>query len=95
MVNNLLKTVLDLPMHILISPSVDEILLPKFVKWSINFRGLPLKMEVAPSRLKHKNLGSRRSQNLLMFNPGYAARIRLVRVYLQEVLHHLRSWRLS
>ena len=38
-----------LPMHIWTSLSVDEILLPKNVKWSTNFRGLPFNAEMAPS----------------------------------------------
>ena len=45
----------NLPMHILTSLSVDEIWLPRYVNWSINFRGLTLKVEMEPSRLKHMN----------------------------------------
>ena len=39
--------------HMLTSLSVDEILLLWYVNLSTNFRGLPLKMEMAPSLLKH------------------------------------------
>ena len=35
--------------------SVDKILLPKYVKESNNFRGLPLNVEMTPSCLKHRN----------------------------------------
>ena len=40
-----------IPMRILISISVDVIFLPTYVKCFANFRGLPFKMEVAPSYL--------------------------------------------
>ena len=33
--------------------SVDEILLPKYANWSINFKGLPLRVEMTTSHLKH------------------------------------------
>ena len=36
----------------LTSLSVDEILLPRYVNWSTNFRGLPLQMEMTPLCLK-------------------------------------------
>ena len=41
------------PMCMLTSLSVDEIFLLKYVNWSTNFRGLPLKMEIAVYGLKH------------------------------------------
>ena len=41
--------------HMLTSLSVDEILLPKYVNLSTNFRDLPLKVEMAPSYFKHMN----------------------------------------
>ena len=37
------------------SLSVDEILLLRYVNYSINFRGLPLTVEMALSHLKHMN----------------------------------------
>ena len=37
----------------LISISVDEILLPRYVNLSTTFRGLPLRVEMAPPHLKH------------------------------------------
>ena len=40
--------------HMLTSLSVDEILLPRYENWSTNFRGLPLRVEMAPSCLKYK-----------------------------------------
>ena len=36
--------------------SVDEILLPKYMKWSTKFRGLQFNEEMAPSCLKHELL---------------------------------------
>ena len=43
------------PMRMLTSLQVDEILLPRYVNKSLNFRGLPLKMEMITSNLKHIN----------------------------------------
>ena len=37
------------PEPMLISFSVDEILLPGYVNWSTNIRGLPLTVDMAPS----------------------------------------------
>ena len=39
----------------LISLSVDQILLPKYVNLPTNFRGWPLKVEMVPSHLRHLN----------------------------------------
>ena len=55
MINNLLNAVHAFANRILKSLSVDETLLPKYMNWSINFTGLPLKVEMAPSTLKHMN----------------------------------------
>ena len=46
MINNLLIAVYAFPMCMLTLLSADEIMLPKYVKWSTNFRGLPLKVEI-------------------------------------------------
>ena len=43
------------PIFMLISLSVDEILLPRYVNRSIEFRGLSLKVEIAPFYLKGIN----------------------------------------
>ena len=53
MIDSLSIRVHTFPMCEWTSLSEDEILLPRFQKWSINFSGLPLKVEMAPSRLKH------------------------------------------
>ena len=50
MVKNLSKAVHTFPMQI----SVDVILLPRYMNWSSNFTGLPLKVEMTPC-LKHMN----------------------------------------
>ena len=34
------------PMRIIASISVDEILLPRYLNWSFNFRGLPVEVEM-------------------------------------------------
>ena len=54
MTDNLSIAVHAFPMHMLTSLSVDEILLLRCVNRSTNFRGLPLKVEMAP-HLKHMN----------------------------------------
>ena len=43
----------DFARGILTSISVDEVLLSRYVNLPINFRGRPLRVEMAPSRLKH------------------------------------------
>ena len=55
MIDNLLITIHSFTWCILTSLSVDEILLPSYVNLSTNFRGLPLKVDMAPSHLKHMN----------------------------------------
>ena len=54
MIDNLFIVVHTFTRHMLTSLSVNEILLPKYVNLSNNFRGLPLKVEMAP-HLKHMN----------------------------------------
>ena len=44
MIISLSITVHAFPKHILILLSVDEILLPSYMNWSTNFRGLPFKV---------------------------------------------------
>ena len=41
--------------HMLPSLSVDEILLPSYVNWCTNFRGLSLTLKMVPFCLKHMN----------------------------------------
>ena len=55
MINNLLIAVHTFTRQMLTSHSVDEILLPRCVNLSTNFIGLPLKMEMITSCLKHMN----------------------------------------
>ena len=55
MINNYSRAVSVYHMHILILLSVDEILLPTYVNWFTNLRGLTLEMKMAPSCLKHMN----------------------------------------
>ena len=42
-------------MHMLISLSVDVIMLPRYVNKSTNFRGWPFNVKMVPSYLKHMN----------------------------------------
>ena len=53
MISNLSIAFLAIAKHMLTSLSVDEILLMRYVNWSTNFRGLPLKVEMAPSSIEH------------------------------------------
>ena len=55
MVDNLSIVVYALPIHMLTSLSVDEILLPRYMNCSTNFRGLQFN-EMVPSWLKHELL---------------------------------------
>ena len=52
-IDNLLNEVHSLARRILISLSVDEIFFTRYMNLSSAFRGLPLKVEIAPSCLKH------------------------------------------
>ena len=74
--------------------SIDEMLLPRYVNWSTNFRGLPLTVEMVPFYQNIFNLFylySNRAQYLLLLALG----ILLGLVYLWEALGHLRSLHLS
>ena len=53
MINNLSVVVHTFRRDILSSISVDEILLPSYVNWSIKFRRLSLRLQVALFCLKH------------------------------------------
>ena len=55
MVDNLSIALHALPKYMLTSLSVDEILLPKYINWSTNFRRLTFNDETVPSWLKHIN----------------------------------------
>ena len=55
MVVNLSLTVHAVPMCMLISLSEGEILLPTYLNWSINFRGLPFNEVIIPSWIKRIN----------------------------------------
>ena len=52
MVNNLLITVHAFPMHMLKSLSVDELLVPRYLKWSNDFKSLLFNVEMTPFGLK-------------------------------------------
>ena len=69
--------------------SVDEILLLRELILFSNVRGLPFKVEVAPSCLKHMNsvyLHSSRGQYRLLLAQDCAAEIRLGQGYFPRVL---------
>ena len=55
MIDNLSMAVNTFISRMLTSLSVDEILLLRYENWSINSRGLPLEVEMAPHCLKHMN----------------------------------------
>ena len=54
MINNLSVAVHTFAINMLTLLSVDEILLPRYVNWSTDSRGLLLKVEMAPY-FKHMN----------------------------------------
>ena len=53
MIDNLSTAFYSLARCILKSLSAEEMLQPRYVNWSINFRGRPLKFEMGPFYLKH------------------------------------------
>ena len=55
MIDNQSITVHAFARYMLISLSVDEILLPRYVNLSTNFRDLPINVQITPSCLKHWN----------------------------------------
>ena len=55
MIDSLSITLPTLANYMLTSLSGDEILLPRYVIWSTNFRGLPLRMKIAHFHLKYMN----------------------------------------
>ena len=55
MIIYLLITVHTFSMCMLTSFSVNEILLPRYTKWTANFRGLLFNERIIPSWLKHMN----------------------------------------
>ena len=55
MINSLSIAIHDNTMYIFTSLSVDKMLLLRYVNWSTNFRGFPLRVEMVPSYLKHMN----------------------------------------
>ena len=86
MIDNLSIAVQVLPMRLLTSLSVDEILLPAYMNWFTNFCSLPINEEMAPSWLNKKNSfwsEFSRDQCLLLPAPGYVAQIRLDQIYLE------------
>ena len=95
---------LSIPFHdfarcMLKSLSVDKMLLARYVNWSTNFRGLPLRVEMDPFSLKHVlsficiHIKANASSCLLALS--YAVGILLGLLYLQEVQDHLCSLHLS
>ena len=77
MVINISIAVHALLMCMLTSLSVDEILLPRYMNWSTNFKGLPFDVKTAPSWLRHINSfsSSHENQCLLLPIPGYVVDI--------------------
>ena len=53
MIHSLSMEVHAIARHILTSLSVDETLLPRYMKLSINFWGTPFRVEIAPFHLRH------------------------------------------
>ena len=55
MVDNLSVAFHVLPLSMLISLAIDEILLPRYVNWSTNFKSLSLEQGMVPFFSKHMN----------------------------------------
>ena len=53
MINNLSIGLHAFARHMLTPLSVNEMLLPRYMNWSTNSRGLPLRVEMVPFYLKH------------------------------------------
>ena len=87
MIDNLSIAVNAFDRCILTSLSVDEILLPRYGNLFTNFRGQPLKVEVAPSRSKLMYSALFAS----LFALYYVLGIRLEQVYLLDAVDHLQS----
>ena len=87
MINSLLIAVYAFSMRVLITFSIDEILLPRNGNWSFNFRSLPLQEEMSPSRLKHMNSSymlPAACSRLCNWDSSWAG-------YMREALDHLRN----
>ena len=69
-IDNLSIAVHTFARRVLTSLSVDKILLSRYANFSTNFRGLPLKVDRAPSLFKHMH--SRGSQCLLLLVIGFS-----------------------
>ena len=81
-------------MRMLTSLSVDEILLPRYVKWNTNFRNWLSNVENTPSCLKYMNifyLCSR--QSWLADCSGFAAEIRFEELYLRKIIFIIKDFR--
>ena len=52
-IDNVFIAIYAFPIRIFSSISVNEILLPRYVKWLASFIGLPFHMEISPFCLKH------------------------------------------
>ena len=80
------------PIRVLISLSVDEILLPRYMNCSTGLRGLQSSVEMSPFFLKFMNsVLSHRGRCSSQPPPGYVVVTQPVPVYLQEVRGHQHS----
>ena len=67
MVVQVLIVVHVLPTQMVMSLSLDEIFLPRYINWSINFRDLQINDQMVPSWLKHMNSQTRNIKILNVF----------------------------
>ena len=70
--------------------SVDKILLPGYVKWSTNFRGLHFQAEIVLNTWTDFCLSSHKDQCRFLHTLSYASDIRLTQLYLREAFDHVR-----
>ena len=85
MIDNLSITVHAFPMSMLTWLSVEEILLPRYLNLSTNFRGVSFNVEMAHHLIQNTRtlfyLSSRRDQCFLLPAPGSTVEIQLGHVY--------------
>ena len=89
MTNNFSITFHAFARHMLTSLLVDEMLLPKYVNWSTNLRGLPFRVKMILFCLKYWR--SRNEPFFLLFALGYAVRfplgLKCFIIYIDSVYH--------
>ena len=95
MINNRSEAVHAFVRRMLKSLSADKILLPMYVFWLTNFRGMSLKLEMTLLYLKHKNSVSYTFTQRTIPTDVCSALCSRDSVWMQEVIDHLHCRQLS